>query len=232
MPLPFEGVREQLLRAGIAPRHAGRYVTELREHLADLTERQRASGLDAAQAAARALALVGTDAELAQAMIAKDPPRSLAARAPWLVFTVSPVVLWAALIWTIDSSMIRLLWPVGPLTDAARRESYLGLIEVAGFAANYLLGALLAAGCITVALRQRLQSPAVWVGLGLVALLSGLLGFHMNAMSYSGVGLIYVDGRVNTAATFAVAGLRAAVLFGFAAVAYRTLRMRAVPVAA
>jgi hypothetical protein len=232
MPLPFEGVREQLLRAGIAPRHASRYVTELREHLADLTERQRASGLDAAQAAARAMALVGTDADLAQAMIAKDPRRSLAARAPWLVFTVSPVVLWAALIWTIDSSMIRLLWPVGPLTDAARRESYLGLIEVAGFSANYLLGPLLAAGCITVALRQRLRSPAVWVGLALVALLSGLLGFHMNAMSYSAVGLIYVDGRVSPAATFAVAGLRAAVLFGFAAVVYRTLRMRAVPVAA
>jgi hypothetical protein len=145
---------------------------------------------------------------------------------------VAPVVLWAALIWTIDSSMLRLLWPAGSLTDAARRENYLGLIEAAGFTANYLLGPLLAAGCITVALRQRLQSPSVWVGLGLVALLSGLLGFHMNARSYSAVGLIYVDGRLSPAATFAVAGLRAAVLFGIAAAAYRTLRVRAVPVAA
>src|SRR5665213_2205812 len=97
----------------------------------------------------------------------------------------------------IDTSMMRLLWPVGPLTDAARRESYLGLIEAAGFMANYLLGPLLAAGCITVALRQRLESPSVWIGLGLVALLSGLLGFHMNPMSYSAVGFIYVDGRVS-----------------------------------
>lgn len=42
MPLPFEAVRERLLRAGVTPRYANRYVTELREHLADLTERERA----------------------------------------------------------------------------------------------------------------------------------------------------------------------------------------------
>jgi hypothetical protein len=39
MHQPFESVRELLLRAGIAPRHARRYVTELREHLADLATR-------------------------------------------------------------------------------------------------------------------------------------------------------------------------------------------------
>jgi hypothetical protein len=42
MSLPFETVREQLLRARVTPRYANRYVTELREHLADLIERERA----------------------------------------------------------------------------------------------------------------------------------------------------------------------------------------------
>lgn len=79
MPLPFEAVREQPLRAGVAPRNATRYVTELREHLADLVDRERESGLDAEEAADRALALMGTDADLVRAMIAKGVPRSLAA---------------------------------------------------------------------------------------------------------------------------------------------------------
>ncbi len=51
-------LRERLLRAGISPGHASRYVTELREHLADLVAQERTSGLDARQAEANARALV------------------------------------------------------------------------------------------------------------------------------------------------------------------------------
>src|SRR5690349_17785120 len=88
MQRPFESVREQLLRAGFAPRQARRYVTELQEHLADLTSQQRESGLDAEAAAERARRLLGSDAQLARAMIERGGPRSLAARAPWSVFAV------------------------------------------------------------------------------------------------------------------------------------------------
>ena len=65
----FENVREQLLLAGIAPRHARRYVTELREHLADLVAQERATGLEVAPAEERARSLLGSDAQLAEAMI-------------------------------------------------------------------------------------------------------------------------------------------------------------------
>ncbi len=105
----FKSVREQLLSAGIAPRHANRYVTELREHLADLAAWERASGLDAQQAEERALALLGNDRQLAQAMIDKGAARSLAARAPWSVFAVLPVVLFLLLMLVTGFSMLRLL---------------------------------------------------------------------------------------------------------------------------
>ena len=65
MSKPFENVREQLLKAGIAAGHVNRYVVELREHLADLTSRERANG--AGDAAARARTIMGSDAQLVQA---------------------------------------------------------------------------------------------------------------------------------------------------------------------
>src|SRR5271163_4327337 len=101
MLLPFENVREQLLRAGIAPRHVHRYVIELREHLADLTARERASGLDAKAAAERARAILGTDTQLAQEMIMRGAPRSFAARVPWAAFGIIPAVTIVLLIFAI-----------------------------------------------------------------------------------------------------------------------------------
>jgi hypothetical protein len=93
MPLPFEGVRERLLRAGAAPRSAQRYVTELREHLADLTEQERSAGMDLDEAAARARLLLGGEEYLAQSMLDKGIPRSLPVKAPFAVLVASPVVL-------------------------------------------------------------------------------------------------------------------------------------------
>jgi hypothetical protein len=90
MSAPFEPLRERLLRAGIAPRHVRRYLRELTEHLADLTAEQRAAGYDDDNAAIRARALLGDDAELAAAMEEQPGFRSIAARFPWLMFGVIP----------------------------------------------------------------------------------------------------------------------------------------------
>ena len=57
MSQQFEHVREQLLRAGISPRHVRRYVIELREHLADLSARERDAGHDTPTATERARAV-------------------------------------------------------------------------------------------------------------------------------------------------------------------------------
>jgi hypothetical protein len=235
MPLPFESVREQLLRAGIAPSRARRYVVELREHLADVTARERSAGLDPAAASLRARTLLGTDAELAQAMIDKTP-RSLAARAPWAVFALVPVVLLQAAVWTVAMAMMHLLGPLHSRWPGGVPDSYLGLIATASFVASYLLGPVIAGGCIALALRQRLSSRWVWIGLVLIALFGGLLGFHMNILPptagrpggavFSAVPGVFVNGRMNAAATFGLVALRAAVLFALAALAYRALRSR------
>jgi hypothetical protein len=237
MSPPFESVREQLLRAGIAPRHVRRYIIELRDHLADLTARESAAGFDSGAAAERARAVLGTDAQLVQSMIARTP-RSLAARAPWAVFTLLPVVVLVAGVAAIDSSMIRLLDPVHAAWPEGVPNTYNGVITAARFVADYLLGPLVAAGCIVGALRQRLSSRWIWVGLGLTALFSGMFGFYMNVnvlasphgstggAVFSALPHVWVGGRVSGTATLAVMALRAGLLFTVAAIALRAMRTR------
>lgn len=234
MSLPLESVREQLLRAGVAPRHADRYVVELREHLADLTARERQAGLDPTAAAERARALLGSEAQLVQAMIDKAP-RSLAVRAPWAVFTLLPVVALVLAIAAIDISMYRLLTPVNSGVTGVP-HSYDGIIAAVSFAASYLLGPALAAGCILLTLRQRLVSGWVWIGLGLIAVVSGMFGFYRNSMpagmghaagtSFSALPVVFVDGRVSPGASFSLVATRAIVLFVIATVVLRSLRRR------
>lgn len=230
---PFENVREQLLRAGIAPRHARRYVTELREHLADLVAQERAAGLDQAAAEQRARSLLGSDAQLAQTML-RTARRSLAARAPWSVFAVLPVALLVLAILLTGAVMMQMLMPVRGLAPAEMPAGYQGLIATVSFATSYLPGPLLACLCIGVALRQRLASRWVWVGLALIAFISGPLGFQMHYIAADGGGrtlfsaarIVYEQGRPDLAATLGAALLRTLILFAAAAIAYRALRQR------
>jgi hypothetical protein len=204
--------------------------------LADLTERERASGLDARQAGDRAMSLLGGEAELAQAMIAKGCGRSLAARAPWAVFVMSPLFLLVAALAVNSILMFRLLSPLQGLTPDEMPGSYRALIDVAGVLINYVLGAVLSVGCIVVALRQRLESGWVWLGVGLIAVLTGLLGFHMHvfpaapahkgAVVYSVADVVYWHDRASLAASLGVSALRAVVLFSMAGMAYRMVRLR------
>jgi hypothetical protein len=237
----FEHLREQLLRSGIPPRHAKRYVMELREHLADLEEQARASGLDALAATEQARARLGTDAQLAQAMLDKSR-RSLAARAPWSVLALLPVLLLVLVFGVIGRSMMLLLWPMQGITPADMPAGYSILIATVSFFTCYLIGPLLVAGCIAASLRQRLASGWIWAGFVLIALVSGLFGFHMNVVasadghgggpSFSMIGVIYQDGRISPIATLGVAMLRAAALFTLAAVSYQILRRRYLTTAA
>jgi hypothetical protein len=60
MPKPFHQLRERLLRAGVAPRHVRRYLTELDEHLADLMAEEEAAGRSRADAETAAILRLGT----------------------------------------------------------------------------------------------------------------------------------------------------------------------------
>jgi hypothetical protein len=233
--LPLENVRDQLLRAGVPPRFAGRYVVELREHLADLTERERKAGLDAPAASKRARELLGTDTQLTQAMI-ETAPRTLAARAPWAVFALLPLVTLLAIIAAIVASMFRLLEPVQATWPGGVPNTYVGVIAAASFFTSYLVGPAIAATCIFVSLRQRLSSLWVWIGLALIALFSSVLCFRMNILPprgaqpggavFGAITVVIVDGRPSASATLALVVMRAMVLFTVAALTLHFLRKR------
>jgi hypothetical protein len=230
---PLDTVREELLRAGVPPRVARRYVMELLEHLDDLTESGRRSGLSATSARERAHVLLGTDDQLTQAMIVRAP-RALAVRAPWAVFGLLPLVSLIFIIVVIDASMFRLLRPVHAGWPDGVPNTYTGIIAIASFVSSYLLGPTIASVCILIALRQRLSSPWVWIGLALIAIVSNLLGFHMSVLPplgdkpgsaiFSAVAYVWMDGRVSEVATWGFMALRATLLFTLAALTFRSLR--------
>jgi hypothetical protein len=95
MSKPFHELRERLLRAGVAPRHVRRYLTELGEHLADLQTEEEGAGCSAVDAEAAALTRLGATDDLAKAMIAQRQFRSWSVRAPWAIFGLAPLVLLA-----------------------------------------------------------------------------------------------------------------------------------------
>ena len=218
----LENVRLQLLRAGIPPRHVNRYARELREHMADLISRERAAGLDAGEAEAKAHALLGTDAQLVQAMIDRGAPRSLATKAPWAIFGLVPLVLLIVTTALLARWSITYFLPYRELAAADVPEN--------------VIGPALAALCVVIALRQRLSSHWVWAGLVLIALLFGPIGFHVLFLAPEGgvpggirgsaAQIVFEAGRINTAATLTTMGIRSLVLFAASALVYRMFGQR------
>lgn len=232
---PLEDLRERLLRAGLAPRHVHRYVAELRDHLADLTAHERSAGVDPQTAAERARALLGSDSQLAQAMIDRTP-RSFTARAPWAVVALFPVTLLLCVHWGTALSLMHFLAPVRGLAPASMPETYRMLISTVSFVATYLVGPLFLSGCMAIALRQRLSSRWIALGLALVAVFSAGFGFHMHELPatadhqagavFTMVDFVYRQGRVSVLATLALTLLRASVLFALSMAAFRALTHR------
>ena len=185
MPAPFDGLEDQLLRGGIAPRHVKRYLRELSEHLADLTEAQAAAGFDADDAAARARAALGPDTELADAMLKQRDFRSLSARFPWLVFGVMPPLAVVFAFFLLLPFMIVL----GHLGGAIDTHNKLALPVPAWFdwaktiilfAANLLIGTSLAFFLARMAARQRMK--LAWP----LAAMALILIFGVRARSHAG----------------------------------------------
>src|SRR6266849_9460924 len=96
MAKPFHELRERLLRAGVAPRHVRRYLTELADHLAELKAEEERSGRSRADAESAALIRLGGMDDLAKAMIEQRQFQSWCARAPWAMFGLAPLFLLAA----------------------------------------------------------------------------------------------------------------------------------------
>jgi hypothetical protein len=96
--LRLDALREKLLLGGIAPRHVRRYLGELRQHFDDLLRAEANNGLSGEAAFQTARARLGSDDDLAAAMLARPELCSIGARFPWAVFGIAPVVLLALLL--------------------------------------------------------------------------------------------------------------------------------------
>ena len=180
MAKPFHELRERLLRAGVAPRHVRRYLTELADHLADLRAEEERAGRSRVDAESAALNRLGGADELARAMMNQRQFQSWCVQAPWAMFGLAPV-LFLAIAWFVALFILWSGWQIflpGAETPFVRINGlailYFGLGKMIYFGAPILVGW----GIALIAARQRLN--AVWpaVGLILIALMGGAGQVH------------------------------------------------------
>lgn len=171
-PDRLEGLRERLLRGGVAARHVGRYLRELQEHAQDLERAQLEKGIPPGSARQAAWAHLGSEDSLVQGMLERPELRSWAARFPTLLFGVAPALAWlgapiAALV------LLSTLPEQGRQmqVDAALIEAYRTLCSLYTRVVPVLLGALL----LHLAARQRLRRLWPLLGTAAVDVLAGTL---------------------------------------------------------
>ena len=204
MSKPLAELRERLLRAGIAPRHVRRYITELEEHVADLTAEEERAGQSGEAARAAAFGRLGSVDELAQRMIAKREFRSVAARAPWAVLGLGPLLCLTGA-WALSLTILVTGWAmflpqartpfVGQLHGVA--IAWFGMGRELYFTAPVLIGW----GAAIVAARQRLRVAWAVVGWALLAWCAATAQVHAEriAQMSSGTPVWMVFGGASTA---------------------------------
>jgi hypothetical protein len=230
--LMLRNVRERLLREGIAPRHVNRYVTELRDHLTDLIHRECGTGVDRPAGEARARSILGTESQLVQAMLDRDPPRSMAAKAPWMTFGILPILALLALLMLLGTASMAWFAPYRDIPLAEMPASIRALRVLVTALGSYGISLILALGCVVVAVRQRLTSGWMWAGLALVAAISGALGLHVEFINAAGgihgslTQSVSHNGHLDIGATALLVSARALGLLAIATLTLRLLRQR------
>ena len=184
MQRPFQELRERLLRGGVAPRHIRRYLNELSDHLADLTKEEERAGHSRANAEAAAIVRLGTVDTLAKAMLDQRRFRSWCARAPWAMFSVTPLLLllsaylvsalilwsgWLMFLPAADTPFGHTSPPISSLGNI-----YFQLGRMIYFTAPVVIGLAVA----LVAVRQRLRALWPMIGIMLVAWMGGTAQIH------------------------------------------------------
>ena len=188
--MPFDNLAETLLRGGIAPRHVRRYLAELREHLEDLTAQQCEAGHDPEDAAVRARARLGSDHELAAAMLEQRQFRSWAARAPWAVFMVFPPLAAIAIGMVFVGSLVL----TGKYYDFLEKNAppppqwFQILATDVVAAANLVIMPLAATLFVAIAARQRLK--LIWPLVATIMLLALFIHSDVNFLPRNKVSLV------------------------------------------
>jgi len=89
----FNSLKETLLHGGVAPKHVRRTIAELRDHHTDLFAEAFARGCSVENAEREASIRLGEHDALAAQILARPELRSWAHRWPWLVYCVTPTVV-------------------------------------------------------------------------------------------------------------------------------------------
>jgi len=157
----FDGLRERLLRGGVAPRHVRRYLRELRDHHADVVRDELANGTRLEAAQELAWKRLGTEESLAASALARPELRSMGARFPALVFGVAPLLGWFAVPFV-------LVLGLSLLSEASRHieptAGFISSFQALCFIHTRLLPVLLGVVVLELGARQRL--PIHWPLLG------------------------------------------------------------------
>lgn len=152
---PFWHLEERLLKAGVRPGTAERYIAELRDHLEDLSYELEQKGLPPREAITEALARLGDLDALAAPMLEDDRFHSLTSKAPWLVFIAAPILVYLGILGLVTFSLI----------SAVSLGSVPPWFRLAGGFAHYLTGGILpvlGAWLLTfISIRQRTRR--VWL---------------------------------------------------------------------
>lgn len=206
MAKSLNDLRERLLRAGVAPRHVRRYLTELADHLADLRADEERAGLGRADAEAAALMRLGEVDTLTKAMIEQRQLQSWCARAPWAVFSLGTLMV-LAVAYLVAGLILWTGWKIflpGSETPFVPIQGlsvlYFGVGKLDYFFAPVLIGW----GIGLFAARQR--STPIWpvVGLILDALIASAVRFHAvrphvpSADGHVSVGFNFASGLEHT----------------------------------
>jgi hypothetical protein len=202
MAKPFNELRERLLRAGVAPRHVRRYLTELADHLADLRAEEERDGRSRADAESAALVRLGGVDDLSKAMIEQRQFQSWSVRAPWAMFGLAPLFLLAGsyfvallILW----SGWKIFLPGADTPFGARIYGFANFYFGVGRLIYYSAPVLIGWGIGIIAARQRFK--AVWptVGLVLIALIGGTAQVHASRTAVpGGFGHISMDFTLGT----------------------------------
>jgi hypothetical protein len=196
----FNELRERLLRAGVAPRHVRRYLSELADHLADLRAEEQLAGLDRTDAESAALMRLGGVDALAKAMIEQRQLQSWCSRAPWAVFSLGPLIV-LAVAYLVAGLILWSGWKIflpGSQTPFVPTQGLSVLYFAIGRLDYFFAPVLIGWGIGLFAARQR--SMPFWpaVGLLLNALISSAVQFHAVRPQVPGA-----DGQVSVGFTLA-----------------------------
>jgi hypothetical protein len=229
----FESLTEHLLRAGVAPNHVRRLVTELQSHYESLLEDERARGQPVRAAQVLARRKLGADEEIIKRVLEQPGLKSWGARWPFSFCGVGPTLAWAASSVAAIAALVLAVRLTGYMSPATRADGVpLWLrhgTELVVWLVIYALPVLWACLLARYAATRRLRFIWPWAGIFLIAVLGATTNFSVD-WPHAGAGgrMSGGVGFSTHAGALAIFGLRSLVALLPGVAVYYLMRRRPV----